>query len=236
MRSGRAANLAVRYLAAVLSVAVMLVAACNIAIWSSASGRVHGSVAEVTKRDVALVFGAGVRDVDGNGLGTPSRALKDRMDAAIELFHAGKVDHLLVSGDNSRDDYDEPTIMRRLAIQGGVPASKVTVDYAGFDTSDSCVRAREVFGVTSAILVTQNFHIARATFLCRRAGIDPVGFSVSDSPFRKKARLILRFREMIAAPKAWWEGYVDSAPTYLGEFVGLVGSEDPANSDPEVDG
>jgi vancomycin permeability regulator SanA len=158
------------------------------------------------------------------------------MDEAVALFKAGKVEHLLVSGDNSRRGYDEPTIMRRLAIQGGVPPAQVTVDYAGFDTSDSCVRARRIFGVDEAVLVTQGFHIRRAIFLCRRAGLDAVGLVASEAMFTDQARLRLQVREAAAAPKAWWEGYVDPRPTYLGEFVGLVGSEHPANSDPEVDG
>ncbi len=96
------------------------------------------------------------------------------------VYRQGKVAHLLLSGDNSRPDYDEVTAMRDLAMENGVPASAITRDYAGFSTYDSCFRARDVFGVREAMLVTQDYHLSRALFTCRALGIDSIGLRIPD--------------------------------------------------------
>ena len=114
-------------------------------------GRLTSDPADVSHHQVALVLGAGL-----TAKGTPTWFLADRLDAAIRLYRMGKVDGLLMSGDNHTASHDEPTAMRTYAIAHGVPAAAITLDYAGFDTYDSCYRARHIFGVQSAVVVTQS--------------------------------------------------------------------------------
>src|SRR5207302_191038 len=126
---------------------------------------------------VALVLGALVSPD-----GTPSDFLVARLALAQRLYATGKVKVLLVSGDHSRPDYDEPDTMRTWLVSHGVPARKVVVDYAGFDTYDSCARANRIFGVHRAIVVTQTYHLDRSVSLCRALGIDADG--VGDASVR----------------------------------------------------
>lgn len=121
-------------------------------------------------RPVAIVFGARVY-----ANGRLSAMLADRVATAVDLYRAGKVKVLLMTGDNSTLDYDEPTAMKRAAVLMGVQESAVVVDYAGRRTYDSCYRARSIFQVSDAILVTQNFHLDRALMLCGALGISAVG-------------------------------------------------------------
>lgn len=128
-------------------------------------------VQEVPARDTAIVLGAGLRN---NGADL-SPYLQWRVNTAVKLYKAGKVDTLLMSGDGGHSDHDEPAVMRREAIRQGVPASKIMVDKFGFDTYDSCMRAKKYRHVTSAIVVTQGYHLPRAVYSCRVAGIDVMG-------------------------------------------------------------
>lgn len=124
------------------------------------------TVQSVPAAPVALVLGAQIYPD-----GTPSPYLKGRLDTAKRLYDAGKVRAILVSGDNGDDHYNEPDGMRRYLIRKGVPASHVIADYAGFDTYDSCVRAKRIFGVDDLIVVTQGYHLPRAITTCRLVGV-----------------------------------------------------------------
>ena len=119
---------------------------------------------------VAIVLGARVYDS-----GRPSPWLAYRLDAAAELYLSGRVDALLVSGDGGEGAHDEPGTMRDYLVAAGVPEQAVVLDAAGYDTYDTCVRARRVFGVSRALVVTQDFHAPQAVALCRQAGIDAQG-------------------------------------------------------------
>lgn len=137
--------------------------------WGAAFGRTY-PVQSAPTRDVAIVFGAGV-----NADRTPSDYLKARLDLAYQLWKAGKVKVILVSGDNGEAHYNEPDVMRDYLIAKGVPKAKVVADYAGFDTYATCVRAIRIFGVTRATLVTQTYHLPRAVATCRTVGLDAIG-------------------------------------------------------------
>lgn len=128
------------------------------------------SARSVPQAPVALVLGAQIYPD-----GTPSPYLKGRLDLAKQLYDAGKVRAILVSGDNSDDHYNEPDGMRNYLIRKGVPAITVVADYAGFDTYDSCVRAKRVFGVDELTVVTQAYHLPRAVATCRLVGVDAHG-------------------------------------------------------------
>ncbi|MFF3753835.1 vancomycin high temperature exclusion protein [Streptomyces sp. NPDC002018] len=166
------------------------------------------TVSDVPAADVAVVFGAGLRS------GRPSPYLAHRLDAAAELYRAGKVKVVLVTGDNSRVEYDEPDAMRTYLIEQGVPNGRIVSDYAGFDTWDSCVRARKIFGVERAVLVTQGFHVRRAVALCRSAGIESYGVGVTER--RDVTWYYGGIREVFASGKAAAEALLRPDPTFLG--------------------
>jgi vancomycin permeability regulator SanA len=158
-----------------LAAALSGATAANARVTGAADGLAYDDAAAVPTRTVAIVFGTLV-EPDGS----PSDRLADRLRGAVDLYRAGRVGHLLMTGDNRRPDYDEVSAMRAWALDAGVPAAAITRDYAGLDTYDSCVRARDVFGVHDAVLVTQAYHLPRALYLCRRQGIDAVGLAVPD--------------------------------------------------------
>lgn len=167
-------------------------------------------VAAAPRRAVAIVFGAGV-----SPSGQLSPMLRDRMDTAIALYRAGVVRKLLVSGDNRFVDYDEPGRMYDYALARGIPASDVVRDFAGRRTYDTCYRARHIFGVDQAILVTQRFHLPRAVFTCRALGLDGVGFAADIYLYRSER--YYRLREALATVAAWWDVTVAHPLPVLGE-------------------
>jgi SanA protein len=146
-----------------------------------------------------VVFGAGLWS------GKPSPILEDRIQAAIALYRAGKVSKLLMSGDNRAHSYNEPDAMRDAALRAGVPAQDVAVDYAGLRTYDTCWRARGVFGVKQAVLITQDFHIDRALLLCRRMGIAAEGLAVDTRRFGIQDRARWSLRELPATYAALFD-------------------------------
>ncbi|MEU9194128.1 SanA/YdcF family protein [Streptomyces hundungensis] len=190
-----------------------VVAACVLAltpatwVYASTGDRV-GTVADAPAAGVAVVFGAGLWD------GKPSPYLADRLDAAVALYRAGKVKAVLVTGDNSRAAYDEPDAMRGYLVEHGVPDRNVVSDFAGFDTWDSCVRAKQVFGVDRAVLVSQGFHIRRAVALCEAAGVRSYGVGV-DAP-HDVTWYYGGTREVFAANKALLDAVFHPDPTFLG--------------------
>ncbi|MEU1088423.1 vancomycin high temperature exclusion protein [Streptomyces sp. NPDC005576] len=190
-----------------------LMVACAVALapmtWMYASAQAHvRTTADAPERGVAVVFGAGLWD------GRPTPYLAHRLDAAAELYRTGKVKVLLVTGDNSRTEYDEPDAMRAYLTAHGVPGARIVSDYAGFDTWDSCVRAKKIFGVDGAVLVSQGFHIRRAVALCRAAGIDAYGVGV-DEP-HDVTWYYGGTREVFAAGKAALDAVLRPDPHFLG--------------------
>lgn len=186
------------------------VLALSPATWTHAvaDGRLR-TTADVPAQDVAVVFGAGLWN------GRPTPYLAHRLDTAAELYRAGKVKVVLVTGDNSRVEYDEPDAMRAYLADRGVPDGRIVSDYAGFDTWDSCVRAKKIFGVDRAVLVTQDFHIKRAVALCGAAGIESYGVGVvepHDATFYYGGT-----RELFAAGKAALDAALRPDPHFLGE-------------------
>ncbi|MGA5702843.1 SanA/YdcF family protein [Peterkaempfera bronchialis] len=176
-------------------------------LWLGTGDRLR-SVATAPAEPVAVVFGAGLLG------GQPSEYLAQRLATAVRLYRAGKVQAILVTGDNSRTDYDEPTAMRDYLRRQGVPEVRIVLDYAGFDTWDSCTRAHRIFGVDRAVLVSQDFHIRRAVALCRAAGIDSYGVGV---PGPHDATWYYGgIREIAAAGKAALEAVVRPDPRFLG--------------------
>lgn len=185
----------------------------------------YSSPDELPIKPVAIVFGAGVYGE------RPSRVLAERIQGAVSLHERELTEKYLFTGDNSSINYDEVTVMQEYAVNNGIPSAAITLDYAGFSTYESCFRAKEIFGVTSAILVSQEFHLPRAVYICRQLGIDAVGLAVTDWLYEPNGRRprglsILesryRVREILATVKALWELHITQPePTFLGPFEGL---------------
>ncbi|AWT43097.1 MULTISPECIES: SanA/YdcF family protein [Streptomyces] len=166
------------------------------------------TVADVPRTGVAVVFGAGLWQ------GEPSPYLAHRLDAAAALYRAGRVEVVLVTGDNSREDYDEPDAMRAYLTRHGVPDRRIVSDYAGFDTWDSCVRAKKIFGVDRAVLISQGFHIRRAVALCEAAGVASYGVGVDET--HDTTWYYGGTREVFAAGKAALDALFRPDPRFLG--------------------
>ncbi len=188
--------------------------------WLHLTYQPYSLLEQLPAGQVALVFGAGIRN------NRPSAVLADRVEAAAALYHAGKVQKLLMSGDNRYLDYNEPAVMQAYAIELKVPAEDIILDYAGRRTYDSCYRAREIFGLETAILVTQTFHQARAAYLCQQLGIKAIGYSADKRPYSRRLRLWWEVRETLAAAAAWWDINVTRPIPVLGEKLPIkVGFE-----------
>jgi vancomycin permeability regulator SanA len=197
-----------------LLAAAALVLGCAPFVWqlASTSGQRH-TTASVPDRPVAIVLGAGVRSD-----GLPSYLLAQRLDLAVELYEAGSVRAVLVTGDNGVEHYNETDTMRDYLLDAGLPADRVVGDHAGFSTWDSCARAREVFGVGEATVLTQEFHLPRAVRLCRAAGIDTVGVGGSSMSERGFATVYGWAREVPAAVAALGTVVFRPDPEILGGY------------------
>ncbi len=176
--------------------------------------QIHTPTAAPTEH-VAIVFGAAVY-----GNGRLSTVLRDRMEAAITLYHNGNIQKILVSGDNSADNYNEPAAMMAYAVERGVSPQDIQPDYAGRRTYDTCYRARDIFQLDSAILVTQEFHLPRALFTCRFLGIEAAGVSADFRPYRG-ARWY-EIRETAATLVALWDVIRQNPPAILGEPIPIL--------------
>lgn len=175
-----------------------------------ASNRMYQERASPSRR-VAIIFGAGLR-VDG----TPTAMLRDRVLTGADLYFSGKVEKLLMSGDNRFVNYNEPEAMRQFALSVGVPDEAIVLDYAGRRTYDTCYRAKAIFGVKSAVLVTQGFHLPRAIFLCNTLGMDTIGVAASNC-YWNGSPLIWDIREQFATVAAFLDLYVSNPSPVLGK-------------------
>lgn len=182
-------------------IALSCVYLINWHIHSVAVAKLQTSMTEIPAENpprVAIVFGAKVWDDK-----SPSSVLYDRVVTAVELYRAGRVEKILMSGDNPVENYDEPTAMKETAVRLGVPESDIVLDFAGRRTYDTCYRAREIFEIQKAILVTQEFHQARALYLCNNLGVDSIG--ITGDRRKYEAEKYWKFREFFSAASAWFE-------------------------------
>ncbi|MCZ8521750.1 MULTISPECIES: SanA/YdcF family protein [Paenibacillus] len=171
---------------------------------------------EVPPAEAILVLGARVYP-DGR----VSDIVKDRLDTGVELYRLGRAPKILVSGDHGRKDYDEVNTMKNYLLKAGVPEADIFMDHAGFDTYDSMYRARDVFLVRKAIVVTQDYHVKRAVYLGRELGIDTYGVASDHRNYRKIVQY--EAREVLARSKDFWGVHVLHAkPKCLGEAIPIT--------------
>jgi len=167
--------------------------------------------ASVPVAQVALVPGAGIT-TDGR----PTLALRDRIDGAIDLYRAGKVKKILMSGDNSTIYYNEPGVMANYAISQGIPKSDIVLDYAGRRTYDTCYRAKAIFGLESVIITTQKYHLPRMVFLCEQLGLNASGITVKQSDYLLNHYVFWNVREVLATLSAYIDIYILKPEPILG--------------------
>ncbi len=183
------------------------------AIQSNAEGKIFDRVSECPKVKVALVLGTSRTNKHGNN----NLYFSYRIKAAVELYRAGKVKFILVSGDNSIKTYDEPTDMKNALIAAGIPAGRIYLDYAGFRTLDSMERALKVFGQKEVIVVSQRFHNERAIYLGEHFGMTVYGYNAQD--VAKMGGFKTKVRERFARMKVFWDILFGVDSKFLGEPV-----------------
>ncbi|MCS7081223.1 MAG: YdcF family protein [Chloracidobacterium sp.] len=208
----------------------LLVALTNVWVVASTWGRVFKRPDHIPANNVGLVLGTAKYLATG-GI---NPHFQNRIRAAADLYHAGKIKHLILSGSNQTLAYDEPTEMRKSLRHLGVPDGAMTADYAGRRTLDSVVRARDIFGQTRFTVISDEFHVYRALFLCDRFGVTAVAYGAPDPPWSVSART--RLREYAARCKAVLDVYIlGTQPRFRGEPIALpVTSEATTATAPAV--
>ena len=190
---------------------------------------VYTDLEDLPRRDVAVVLGTS-RFIS---TGRENSYFIYRIDAAEELYRSGKVDLILVSGDNADVSYNEPLAMQRALIDRGVPAENIRLDYAGFRTLDSVVRAQEVFQQSEFIVVSQPFHVKRAIYIARTYDIPAIGYAAEDVSISQSLRI--QVREVLARGQAWIDvNILNQQPKFLGEKIDLNDPEKLLEQDSEL--
>lgn len=179
----------------------------------SASDKVFNSTKEIPHNKVGLFLGTG--KILSNG--RINLYYKYRIDAAVKLFKAGKVDFILVSGDNSTKEYDEPSTIKEDLINKGIPSNRIYLDYAGFRTLDSVVRCKEIFGQSSITIISQQFHNERAIYIAKRKDIEAVGFNAKDVNVNYGFKT--RLRERFSRVKMVLDLIFGKKPKFLGDKI-----------------
>jgi SanA protein len=168
-----------------------------------ARGRIIPGSSLTGENKVAIVFGAGLW-----GDGSPSPVLRDRVATAANLYFAGKIAKLLMSGDNSFPGYNEPAAMQAYALELGIPQDAIILDFAGRRTYDTCYRAKNVFGIQQAVLVTQGFHLPRAIYTCNLLGMRVIGVAANLRQYHRYVQLYWNLRELPATLVAMWQLHI----------------------------
>ena len=188
---------------------------CNIRIVCFSKARLFDSVDDIPHRHAALVLGTSPTGRSGG----PNLFFLARIKACAALYNAGKVDKIIVSGDNRHVKYNEPVAMRQALTDSGIPAEDIILDYAGFRTFDSVIRANEVFGQSSFTVVSQRFHNERAVFIAGKKDIDAIGFNAGDVGFHYG--LTTYIRECFARCKVFLDLATGKKPHFLGDPVSI---------------
>ncbi len=211
----------IRVLFTMVMIAILTIMAINLYMLNysktyildaKAAGREYKS----NPQDCAIILGASVR-ADG----TPSEILKLRLDKGIELYEKGLVKKLLLTGDNGKVEYNEVEVMKNYALSKGVSGEDIFLDHAGFSTYESMYRARHIFNVDKALIITQKFHEIRSIYIGRKLGIDAIGVCSDDVRRKSNRRDIIR--EFFARPKDFIKIIFKPEPTYLGDTIDIRG-------------
>jgi len=192
---------------------VLFVFWANFTIDGASEDNVTSDIGNLPNEKVGLLLGTSKNLDDGS----PNPYFTYRIEAAAKLFHSGRVKNIIASGDNSRENYNEPEDMKNALIKLGIPADRIYEDFAGFRTLDSVVRAKEIFGQTSFIVISQRFHNERAIYLAQQNGITAYGYNAKDVD--KETGFMTNAREKLARVKVFWDFLFDVDPKFGGEKI-----------------
>jgi len=192
---------------------IIFIAWANYSIKQESSKFVSYRIEDVPVTKTALLLGTGKNLSNG----MPNAYFYNRIQAAADLYKSGKIQYIIVSGDNSTKDYNEPEDMQLALVQNGVPQNRIYLDHAGFRTLDSVIRAKEIFGQTKMVIVSQKFHNERAVFLARKNGMEAFGYNAPD--VNKYAGLKTNLREYLAKAKVYWDLIFGVEPKFGGDRI-----------------
>lgn len=198
-------NLAISVLVLLILSIVAIIYAEN-AVTSNAAGKMYSSIKKIPAKNVGMILGAS----------PGSSTLLERLKGAAKLYHAGKVKSLLVSGDNSRHDYDEVGYMKNVLIHYGVPSNNIYQDHAGFRTLDSVVRTNKVFSQNDFTIISQGYHVKRALYLAEQKGIKAIGYVAGEAQTSEE-----KIRESLARVKAVLDIVTEKEPKFYGPQVAI---------------
>ena len=197
----------------ILSLPILLVLFSNYSIEKNSKNKMFFDASQIEKNKVGLVLGTS-RTLKN---GTINLYFKYRIEATVELFNKGKIDFILISGDNGNKNYDEPTDFKNELVKFGIPENKIFLDYAGFRTLDSVIRAKEIFGQQNITIISQQFHNERAIYLAEKNGINAIGFNAKDVSGRYGIKV--KIREYFARTKVFIDILFRVKPKFLGKKI-----------------
>ncbi len=200
-------------LGTLIIIPLLLLLFCNLAIEFSVDGKTYSNINSIPKNKVGLVLGTSKKIATGQS--NPYYAY--RINATIDLYNAQKIDFVLVSGDNGSRYYNEPTTFKKDLVKGGIPEARIFLDYAGFRTLDSMVRAKEIFGLDSVTVISQKFHNERAIYIAEKKGLHAIGYNARDIYGQQGHKV--QFREYFARVKVFVDLLLKTEPRYYGEQV-----------------
>ena len=181
---------------------------------------IFSEVEDVPAAQATMILGAGV-----STSGTISFVARDRVEAALDFYHKGKAEKVIISGDHGRKNYDEVNSMKNyIKLMHHIDDQDIFLDHAGFSTYESMYRARDVFLMDDVIVVSQEFHLPRAIYIARKLGLNAVGYVAPEiSPFSKGTHISWNIREFLARVKSFFLVAFNAKPTYLGEAIPISG-------------
>ena len=205
-------KIGITVLIGILSIYVILLS-CNKIIKKATEKRTYWSVDNIPKNRVGLVLGTSNKLVGGGS----NPYYTNRIKATLELYKAGKIDFVLVSGDNGSQYYNEPNVFKKDLVKGGIPAERIFLDYAGFRTLDSMVRAKAIFGLEDVTIISQKFHNERAIYLAEKKGLHAIGFNADGISLNQGLKV--QIREYFARVKVFIDLALNTQPKFFGEKI-----------------
>lgn len=186
---------------------------CNWKVASDTKMYVFDNISEVPEQKTGVLLGTSKLLKNGND----NQYFTNRIEAAVQLFEQGKIQYIIVSGDNSSKEYNEPKDMKDALMKRGIPEDRIILDYAGFRTFDSVIRAKEIFGQTKYVIISQKFHNQRAVYIARKNGIEAYGYNAED--VKSYGGFKTKVREVLARNKVFIDQMIGQKPKYLGEKI-----------------
>jgi len=203
----------IKALVLLMSIVLLVIVVSNYSIESYAQGKTFNAVSDIQKNKVGLVLGTSKLLQNGR----INLYFTYRVEATVALYKEGKIEFVLVSGDNSTKTYDEPTDFKEELIKRGIPEDRIFLDYAGFRTLDSVIRAKEIFGQDNITIISQEFHNERAVYLAGKNDINAIGFNARD--VSRRYGLKVQLREYLARTKVFFDILFGIKPKFLGEKI-----------------